>query len=83
MVLNIPDSGLQLESSAKAAAALPLQAFALTLSDSVIEDMINCVQNGQDIQLSLGGSPVSVKPTPRPSSIQGQDAIVQRPQYPQ
>lgn len=57
MVLSIPDSGLQLESSAKAAAALPLQAFALTLSDSVIEDMINCVQNGQDIQLSLGGSP--------------------------
>ena len=63
MVLSIPDSGLQLESSAKAAAALPLQAFALTLSDSVIEDMINCVQNGQDIQLSLGGSPVSQNPT--------------------
>ncbi|KAK0631797.1 hypothetical protein B0T14DRAFT_11552 [Immersiella caudata] len=57
MVVNVPDSGLALESSAKAMAGLPMQAFAITLSDSVIEDMIECVQNGQDIQLSLGSSP--------------------------
>jgi RNA polymerase II elongation factor ELL len=59
MVVNIPDSGFALESSAKAMAGLPMQAFAITLSDSVIEDMIECVQNGQNIQLSLGNSPVS------------------------
>ncbi|KAK0731431.1 hypothetical protein B0H67DRAFT_549197 [Lasiosphaeris hirsuta] len=57
MVLNIPDSGLLLESSAKTMAGLPMQAFAITLSDSVIENMIECVQNGQDIQLSLGNTP--------------------------
>jgi RNA polymerase II elongation factor ELL len=58
MVFNVPDSGLALESSAKAMAGLPMQAFAITLSDSVIENMIECVQNGQGIQLSLGSSPV-------------------------
>jgi RNA polymerase II elongation factor ELL len=59
MVLKISEAGLQLESSAKSMAALPMQAFAITLSDSVIEDMIECVQNGQDIKLSLGNNPVS------------------------
>jgi len=57
MLLNIPDSGLALEGSAKAMAGLPTQAFGITLSDSVIEDMIKCVQDGQGIQLSLGSSP--------------------------
>jgi RNA polymerase II elongation factor ELL len=59
MVLRIPDAGLSLESSPKSRAALPAQAFAITLSDNVIEDMIECVRNGQDIQLSLGDIPVS------------------------
>lgn len=59
MVLRIPETGLQLESSAKAADTLPLQAFAITLSDSVIEDLIQCVQNGDDVRLSLGNVPVS------------------------
>lgn len=59
MVLRIPETGLQLESSAKAADTLPLQAFAITLSDNVIEDLIQCVQNGDDIRLSLGNVPVS------------------------
>ena len=58
MVVNVPDSGLALESSAKAMAGLPMQAFAVKLSDSMIEGMIECVQNGQGIQLSLGSSPV-------------------------
>ena len=57
MVFNIPESGLALESSPRAMAGLPMQAFAITLSDSVIEDMIECVRGGQDIQLSLGSSP--------------------------
>lgn len=59
MVLRIPETGLQLESSVKAAETLPLQAFAITLSDNVIEDLIQCVQNGDDIRLSLGNVPVS------------------------
>jgi len=60
MVVDIPDGGLVLESSAKGMAGLSMQTFAITLSDDMIEDMINCVQNGQEIQLSLGGSPVSL-----------------------
>ncbi|KAK5663511.1 hypothetical protein OQA88_3941 [Cercophora sp. LCS_1] len=57
MVVNIPDHGLVLESSAKPMAGLPTQAFALTLSDSMIEGLIECFHNGQDIQLSLGSNP--------------------------
>jgi hypothetical protein len=60
MGLNIPESGILLESSASAMAGLPAQAFAITLSGSAIEDMIACVQNGGDIQLALGSNPVSV-----------------------
>jgi RNA polymerase II elongation factor ELL len=59
MVLRFPEDGLRLESSAKAMAALPAQAFAITLSESVIGDMIECVQNGDGIRLSLGNNPVS------------------------
>lgn len=61
MVLNISESGVLLESSAKQTAGLPQQAFAISLSGSVIEDMIACVQNGGDIQLALGSSPVSIE----------------------
>ncbi|KAK4181257.1 hypothetical protein QBC36DRAFT_106818 [Triangularia setosa] len=57
MVFNVPDGGLSLDSSAKAMAGLPVQAFGITLSNSVIEDMIACVQNGGDIELSLGSNP--------------------------
>lgn len=56
--LKVPDSGLLLESSASKDAGLP-QAFALSLSDIVIKDMIKCFQNGDAINLALGGSPVS------------------------
>lgn len=55
--LTIPDAGLHLESSAKMANALPLQAFGITLSDSMIEDMIRCVQDGEEIELVLGSEP--------------------------
>lgn len=61
MVLNISESGVLLESPAKHTAGLPQQAFAISLSGSVIEDMIACVQNGGDIQLALGSSPVSIE----------------------
>lgn len=57
MVLRIPETGLHLESSAKSADTLPLQAFALTISDNVIGDLIKCVQNGGEPKLSLGNTP--------------------------
>ncbi|KAF4446278.1 hypothetical protein F53441_10080 [Fusarium austroafricanum] len=55
--LKVPESGLQLEGSTGKDASLPSQAFALTLSDVLIEDMIKCVQGGDDIRLSLGPNP--------------------------
>ncbi|CCT62713.1 uncharacterized protein FFUJ_00705 [Fusarium fujikuroi IMI 58289] len=55
--LKVPESGLQLEGSTGKDASLPSQAFAVTLSDNVIEDMIKCVQNGDGIQLALGANP--------------------------
>ncbi|KAL1856345.1 hypothetical protein VTK73DRAFT_8390 [Phialemonium thermophilum] len=57
MVLSVPDGGLTLQGPTKSKAALPAQAFAITLSDKTLEGMIECVQNGKDIQLSLGDSP--------------------------
>ena len=63
MVLKIPETGLVLDGSVRTMAGLPQQAFAVTLSDSVIEHMIECVQDGQDIQLSLGSNPVSLHST--------------------
>lgn len=57
--LKIADAGLQLESSPSSRDALPLQAFGITLNDSMIEDMIRCVQGGQNVELTLGNTPVS------------------------
>ena len=59
MVLNISESGLLLEGAPMPAAGPSGQAFAITLSRSAIEDMIACVQNGGDLQLSMGAIPVS------------------------
>jgi hypothetical protein len=63
--LVIPESGLSLGSSkttsSKPGSAVP-SVFGLTLTDGVIEEMIKCVQNGKDIQLSLGDHPVSFQP---------------------
>ncbi|KAL2755060.1 hypothetical protein ACRALDRAFT_1064774 [Sodiomyces alcalophilus JCM 7366] len=70
--LRVPDTGLELEGSGSSISPLPAQAFAVTLSDSVIEDMIKCVQNGEDIQLSLGSRPTfhygSKRHTPTPTA---------------
>ncbi|KEY70466.1 hypothetical protein S7711_08662 [Stachybotrys chartarum IBT 7711] len=55
--LKVPEQGLRLESNAGNESALPSQAFAITLSDNVIEDMIKCVQEGSGIQLALGSTP--------------------------
>ncbi|KAI0911121.1 hypothetical protein F4823DRAFT_561311 [Ustulina deusta] len=55
--LIIPDAGLQLESSPSSRDFLPMQAFGITLNNSMIEDMIKCVQSGQNVELTLGGTP--------------------------
>ncbi|KAK4465521.1 hypothetical protein QBC42DRAFT_168803 [Cladorrhinum samala] len=57
MVLNIADGGLALDSSAKAMAGLPMQAFGITLSDDQLEELIAIAQNGGSIELSLGSDP--------------------------
>ncbi|KAK4193446.1 hypothetical protein QBC35DRAFT_543398 [Podospora australis] len=57
MGLEIPQDGFALESSASTMAGLPSQAFGISLSDSDIEKMIACVQNGDNIELSLGDFP--------------------------
>ncbi|KAI3322706.1 hypothetical protein HD806DRAFT_544737 [Xylariaceae sp. AK1471] len=56
-ILTVPDTGLQLDSSASSKDFLPMQAFGITLNDSVIEDMIRCVQNGKNVELTLGTTP--------------------------
>ncbi|KAI1309814.1 hypothetical protein F5Y03DRAFT_58439 [Xylaria venustula] len=55
--LKIPETGLQLESPPSSRDFLPMQAFGITLNDSMIEDMIKCVQSGQNVELTLGGAP--------------------------
>ena len=57
--LAIPDTGLQLESPSNPPAALPMQAFGLVLNDDVIEDMIRCFRDGENLELCLGNAPVS------------------------
>ncbi|KAI0392766.1 hypothetical protein F5Y17DRAFT_435001 [Xylariaceae sp. FL0594] len=59
-ILNIPDSGLELESSPNSREFLPAQVFGVTIYDDVIEDMIRCVQSGQEVDLTLGGTPTFI-----------------------
>ncbi|KAF7541270.1 hypothetical protein G7054_g776 [Neopestalotiopsis clavispora] len=54
--MTVPDGGLHLESS-EPSDSLPMQAFGVTLNDSLIEDLINCVQKGSQIELFLGSTP--------------------------
>ncbi|WQF87195.1 Putative winged helix DNA-binding domain superfamily [Colletotrichum destructivum] len=56
--LKVPETGLILESSAASGNPVPPQAFTINLSDNVLEDMIKCVQSGEDLQLALGSSPM-------------------------
>ncbi|EKD18407.1 uncharacterized protein L3040_007567 [Drepanopeziza brunnea f. sp. 'multigermtubi'] len=57
--LHIPESGLSLGSSpgASSGKAGGPDVLGLSLTDSIIEEMIKCVQNGKEIQLSLGEHP--------------------------
>ncbi|TVY39063.1 hypothetical protein LOCC1_G006306 [Lachnellula occidentalis] len=58
--LVVPESGMSLSSSADAGSkpgSVVPEVFGLTLSDSVIEDMIKCFQNDKPLQLSLGEHP--------------------------
>jgi RNA polymerase II elongation factor ELL len=61
-LLRVPDSGLSFESVTASKApkngSPPQDVIGLTLTDDLIEQMIQCVQNGKPIQLSLGTRPV-------------------------
>lgn len=65
--LRVPGDGLLLSGSPGESESFPSQAFAITLSDDVIGDLVRCAQNGGDIELSLGSSPVSLFPLHTPS----------------
>ena len=59
MVLRVPKTGLQLESPPDDVDDdLPTQAFVLTLDDSIIEEMLACIERDEDITLSVGSNPV-------------------------
>lgn len=57
--LKVPDSGLLLDGTSDRDSPVPPQAFALTIPDSIIQDIINGAKNGKQIQLALGANPVS------------------------
>lgn len=57
--LKVPENGLTLHGTSNNDTNIPPQAFAITLNDNIIEDMIKCVQGGNDIELVLGTKPVS------------------------
>lgn len=57
--LKIPDGGLVLAGSAGDDASLPPQTFSLTLDPQIVQDMIRAAKESEDIQLSLGKTPVS------------------------
>ena len=67
--LRVPGDGLLLSGSPGESESFPSQAFAITLSDDVIGDLVRCAQNGDGIELSLGSSPVSRPPCLIPFSI--------------
>lgn len=56
--LVVPRSGLPLEVGAQSGAASN-GLIGLTLTDTLIEEMINCVQSGEAIHFSLGPDSVS------------------------
>ena len=57
--LDIPASGLSFESvSEQSSKSNSQDIIGLTLTDDLIEEMIQCVQNGKQISLSLGPRPV-------------------------
>lgn len=75
--LRVPGDGLLLSGSPGEGQSFPSQAFAITLSDDVIGDLVRCAQNGGDIELSLGSSPVSLCPFRFPSLVSRADECVE------
>ncbi len=75
MALYIPDDGLTLECSDDVMSDLPIQAFAITIDDDVIEEMIRCAENGEDIELQLGSNPVSLSTASQSSRNDGCPAV--------
>lgn len=58
--LKVPEAGLQLQGPFGHDTPLPPQAFALSLSNSVIDNLVRAVRDGGSIELALGNNPVSI-----------------------
>lgn len=56
--LKVPESGLLLEGSFDGDTPSPPQAFVLSLSDYVVQSLVQSARNGEDLQLALGEIPV-------------------------
>jgi malonyl CoA-acyl carrier protein transacylase len=70
MTLKIPDGGLLLEGPSGKDPNVPPQAFAITLNDNIIESLIKCVQNGENLELALGKTPVCLVISGIPRALQ-------------
>lgn len=56
--LKVPDGGLLLAGSSDQDLGVPPQAFVVSLSDDVVEQMIRSARMGDDLELELGKRPV-------------------------
>lgn len=62
--LKVPEAGLTLEGPSGQVAAIPPQAFALSLSGDVVANLIKAARGGDGIELALGKNPVRFLPCP-------------------
>lgn len=56
--LKVPESGLLLDGSSEGDDDFPPQAFFLSLSDDVVQNLVQSARNGEDLHLALGNAPV-------------------------
>ncbi|KAF4510223.1 hypothetical protein G6O67_002129 [Ophiocordyceps sinensis] len=55
--LKVPESGLLLDGSSEGDDDFPPQAFFLSLSDDVVQNLVQSARNGEDLHLALGNAP--------------------------
>ncbi|KJZ77429.1 hypothetical protein HIM_03153 [Hirsutella minnesotensis 3608] len=55
--LKVPEGGLMLEAPSEGDSPSPSQAFFLSLSDNIVEDLIQSARNGADLHIALGNIP--------------------------
>ncbi|KAM4058452.1 COM1 regulatory protein [Hirsutella rhossiliensis] len=55
--LKVPESGLLLDGPSEGDSSSPPQAFVLSLSDAVVQNLVQSARNGEDLHLALGNIP--------------------------